>query len=137
MYNVINFICVEFAADIFKIFPFCVVVCLLHIFHGSTKLSVKNSISFVHFYAKIQFQYVMCMCNLSCQNPTEQGLTITLLTISFGRSVRFFKYWSRFLIVTCTISSSVVCLIAEIQYNHVLGIALITAMESKTVLPQL
>ena len=129
MYNVINFICAEFAVDIFKIFPFCVVVCLLHIFHGS--------ISFVHFYAKIQSQYVMCMCNLSYQNPTEQGLMISLLTISFERPVRFFKYWSCFRIVTCTISSPVVCLLAEIQYNHVLGIELITAMESKTVLPLL
>ena len=52
------------------------------------------------FLAKFKLQSVMCICNLCCQNPTEQGITLSLLTTSFKRSVGFFKYWSRFLIVT-------------------------------------
>ena len=66
--------------------------------------STNNRISFVHFWAKFQLQSVMCICNLC--NPTEQGITLSLLTISFKRSVGFFKYWSSFLMVMGQMSGS-------------------------------
>ena len=74
---------------------------LWKIFQSST----NNRISFVYLFARFQLQSVMCICNLCCQNPTEQGVMLSLLTISFKRSVGFFEYWSSFFIVTWSISS--------------------------------
>ena len=104
-------------------------ICLLDMYYGefSREALTIESLSYI-FLAKFQLQSVMCICNLCCQNPKEQGITLSLLTISFKRSVGFFKYWSNFLMMTWSISSSVVCLLAEIQSNLSFGIALITAL---------
>ena len=92
---------------------------LWRIFQSST----HNRISFVHLFARFQLQSVMCICNLCCQNPTEQGIMLSLLTISFNRSVGFFKYWSSFLIVTWSISSQGMTMTARLPGagNNLLG----------------
>ena len=124
MYNIINFN--------LQLFQFCsmIHICLINVVWNFLVRHMQ-SVSSVRFTGTFQCQSVILICILHCQNPVQQGLSFSLLAISFIKSLGGFFL---LIIILMRLSSSdtlcfkICCLCIDSQACPSPSIALISML---------